>query len=353
MTYSRMQALARALKSTRYAQGMCLQWTRLQYGIAARYPDATTAWQNAEHRHPGDRTPPLGAPVFWTGGSKGHGHVAIYVGDGMIRGTDSPTAGKIGTVPLSYPEQHWGLRYGGWSEDVNGVRIPTAADEVDVVTYNVKAGRGRAAGRDVAAIVAAELPKVLVLQETAGNRLAIWRAVRKLYRRPITGKGADGASTWVLVRRDVKVGRGRLIVSRRLWRGPKGRVRKGRTLPTVVVPIGPSQIALAGVHMQWNRVKNADAYNQLGDQLVDFGNGRRYPVALVGDWNVGPKTPGIHTALGIAQRINGRVTAPGDGVTYAVTRGLDVETELLRELRGGTDHPGPVRVRFTLKGTRK
>lgn len=124
--FNRLQAAARALASRTYPAGMCLQWTRVQYGIAAKHPDAAAAARSATRMHRGDRNPPRGVPVFWTGGSDGHGHVAIALGGGTIRSTDAAGAGRIGTVPLSWPEDRWGLTYVGWAEDLNGVTIPPA-----------------------------------------------------------------------------------------------------------------------------------------------------------------------------------------------------------------------------------
>jgi hypothetical protein len=129
MPYTRKQAVANALASFVYSPGMCLQWTRLQFGVGPSAPDATAGWAAATKRHPGDRNPPVGVPVWWTGGSSGHGHVAVSLGGGKIRGTDSPVRGQIGTVPLDYPSGVWGLKYAGWSEDINGVTIPLDAAE--------------------------------------------------------------------------------------------------------------------------------------------------------------------------------------------------------------------------------
>ena len=118
------QAIRDALADRTNEVGMCLQQTRTWLEIPACYPDATAAWKAARLKHPGDRTPPRGAPVWWTGGRNGHGHVALYLGDGLIRSTDAAGPGRVGTVALDWPERNWGLTYAGWSEDLNGVTIP-------------------------------------------------------------------------------------------------------------------------------------------------------------------------------------------------------------------------------------
>lgn len=113
-----------ARQSVSYPPGHCLEWSRERADIPARYSDAATAWTHATGRRPGDRTPPVGAAVYWTGGSNGYGHVAISVGRGRIRSTDAPGLGQVGTVPLRWVETEWGLRYAGWANSINGYTIP-------------------------------------------------------------------------------------------------------------------------------------------------------------------------------------------------------------------------------------
>lgn len=71
-----------------------------------------------------DRNPPKGVPVTWLGGSQDNGHRAISLGNGMIRSTDAAGAGKVGTVPLRWVEDNWGMAYAGWSTTMNGYAIP-------------------------------------------------------------------------------------------------------------------------------------------------------------------------------------------------------------------------------------
>lgn len=104
--------------------GYCQQQTRMWSGINSLYPDASTAWRNTNDRHPGDRNPPRGAHVFWTGGSKGYGHVAMSLGGGRVRSTDAGGAGRVATVDLGWVESAWGLPYAGWAWDNNEVTIP-------------------------------------------------------------------------------------------------------------------------------------------------------------------------------------------------------------------------------------
>ena len=113
-----------AKRYTSNSPGMCLKYTRTWLEIASYYGDAATAWKHCKKRHPGDRNPPKGAPVLWTGGSHGYGHAALSMGGGKIRTTDATSSGQTSTQDLSYPERVWGLTYAGWAEDLNTVTIP-------------------------------------------------------------------------------------------------------------------------------------------------------------------------------------------------------------------------------------
>jgi hypothetical protein len=111
--------------------GYCLQWSRERAAIGQRYGDAATAWRNTIDRHPGDRNPPRGSMVYWTGGASGYGHIGPSVGGGKVRSTDSGGKGKPATVDLEWVERNWGLTYAGWAWDVNGVTIPHDTGEGD------------------------------------------------------------------------------------------------------------------------------------------------------------------------------------------------------------------------------
>jgi len=93
-------------------------------GIPALYGDASTAWRNTNDRYPGNKNAPRGSFVYWTGGSKGYGHVAISLGGGKVRSTDYPTSGTVGTADIGWFETHWGLPYAGWAWDNNEQTVP-------------------------------------------------------------------------------------------------------------------------------------------------------------------------------------------------------------------------------------
>jgi hypothetical protein len=121
-SYTAAQGLATFQKWTQNEAGMCLKEVRTAQGIPSANSNATGAWESAIGRHHDDTSPPVGAPVFWTGGSGGHGHIAIF--DGVnVRSTDAGGSGKMGTKPLSWFASNWGLTYRGWAEGYNGYLV--------------------------------------------------------------------------------------------------------------------------------------------------------------------------------------------------------------------------------------
>jgi hypothetical protein len=118
------EGIANARKTTSNDPGMCLWYTQEWLETPHMYPDATAQWNAATKKHAGDRNPPAGAPVSWTGGSAGYGHSALSLGGGRIRTIDQQSSGKTSDVDLEEIENDWGLAYKGWHEDLGGVDIP-------------------------------------------------------------------------------------------------------------------------------------------------------------------------------------------------------------------------------------
>lgn len=146
----------------RFGYGLCLQRCRMCYDVDALEPDAASAWAHAKFRH--TQTNPVkiprGVPVFWTGGSSGHGHIAISTGDGWCWSTDIKRTGYFDKVPIADIHSQWGLTLVGWTEDINGVRVwdapqpdPTRGPHVDAAIDELKKSKGR--GKRWAAIQAA------------------------------------------------------------------------------------------------------------------------------------------------------------------------------------------------------
>lgn len=107
--------------------GFCKREVRECYGIAvSRSADAAQAWANAQHKHhetdPG--AIPRGVPVFWLGGSGGHGHISIGIGNGGHWTTDLLRTGFFDRTGIRLVSRKWtSLRLVGWTEDLDGVRV--------------------------------------------------------------------------------------------------------------------------------------------------------------------------------------------------------------------------------------
>lgn len=96
------------------------------------YKSAKTHWYTALQTgvaNPGNRTPPIGALLFWDTGKSGH--VATYVGDGMVvsnmnSGANGP---NVYLVPASLFEEQWGAPYLGWADPIFRGGAPGSALE--------------------------------------------------------------------------------------------------------------------------------------------------------------------------------------------------------------------------------
>lgn len=132
MVFDRETAARRAEAAVTNTPGMCQAWTDAMFGAPAvgdfdgnGHATAIDGWASEHgHQHPGDRNPPRGTPVAYSGGSAGSGHRAVSLGNGKIRSTDAAGEGHVATVDLNWPEVHWGLHYLGWSDTVSGIPIP-------------------------------------------------------------------------------------------------------------------------------------------------------------------------------------------------------------------------------------
>lgn len=140
------QAIAKANGIHSGYAGMCLKFVQDCYNAAARFPSALAAWQGSTARHALGRSVsgvPQGAPLYMTDGNP-NGHVAIYLGGGRMRTTNSAD-GRIHTDPVSLWTGKYGYRLQGWTSDIEGQAIPglgkgiisTALDAVGDMLSNV------------------------------------------------------------------------------------------------------------------------------------------------------------------------------------------------------------------------
>jgi len=109
--------------------GMCLYyvWQAYKANGASTGMQAGTAyegWQKSQGKHPGDRNPPAGVPV-WFGpkASSSAGDVVISMGGGKVVATDWPSAGHTGICTIDQRQAQIGRPYLGWSERIFDVAI--------------------------------------------------------------------------------------------------------------------------------------------------------------------------------------------------------------------------------------
>lgn len=96
---------------------LCLSFVAHAYGWSASgVPYAIDHYSAVPRsmRHDGDRTPPPGALVYWDTGQRA-GHVALYLGNGMIASNDIRQKGRISIVPMDEIDRKWGAKYIGWT----------------------------------------------------------------------------------------------------------------------------------------------------------------------------------------------------------------------------------------------
>lgn len=118
------RAAGYARGGTNWGVGHCQTFVRTCMGSPGGASSATAAWSAAKFKHSGDANPPAGAPVYWTGGSRGYGHVAVSAGGGMCYSTDVRAPGRVSLIGISWINQHWrSVHYVGWAEDNNGIRV--------------------------------------------------------------------------------------------------------------------------------------------------------------------------------------------------------------------------------------
>ena len=119
------QAIAFARRNKTFEPGFCLRYVRTAYGVDPGFASAADAWRGAAFKHPvkSGMQVPRGAPVYWTGGSHGFGHIAIATGNGNCWSTDAGGSGVVAKVNIDELTTRFGLNFEGWAEDIHGVRV--------------------------------------------------------------------------------------------------------------------------------------------------------------------------------------------------------------------------------------
>jgi len=119
------QAISFARNNKTFEPGFCLRYVRTAYGVDPFFASAADAWRGAtaKHRVKSGMQVPRGAPVYWTGGSQGFGHIAIATGNGGCWSTDAGGSGVVAKVNIDELTQRFNIDFQGWAEDVNKVRV--------------------------------------------------------------------------------------------------------------------------------------------------------------------------------------------------------------------------------------
>lgn len=111
--------------------GWCLQYVREAYGLPARHPSATAAWDASESRHRGRDFPPgIWTPVWYGLDTTPLGHVVLLAPDGSVYSTSDLTNTPHHHPDLADLEAYYAyygmtLTYRGWTEDVAGYPVMT------------------------------------------------------------------------------------------------------------------------------------------------------------------------------------------------------------------------------------
>lgn len=141
MTNSVAVAIKKANAITKGYGGYCLKFVQDCYGATARDASALVAWNRSKYQHRINNVAelssvPIGAPLFMNRAGSQYGHVAIYLGNGLMRTTNSAT-NKISTASV----ESW-LKSGyyllGWTSDIEGQLISDFANKQTFAFHNGK-----------------------------------------------------------------------------------------------------------------------------------------------------------------------------------------------------------------------
>lgn len=188
-TGSSAKAFALSKVGSHVVPGYCLVFTRTCFNIAAKYPSAISAWNNAKKRH--TDKPPSGAvvPVFFHSASQ-YRHVAIALGDGRVvtvNGTNVQTYSSIDALARS-----WNAPYIGWSEDLNGVTVYTKPKPKPARQYTNVTALQRALGASPDNVFGPDSSKRLNAVRSASD----WKGQKfpygKKYTQAVVGTHIDG-----------------------------------------------------------------------------------------------------------------------------------------------------------------
>lgn len=97
----------------------CQNFVGQCYGHSSSgYASARIAWRSipASRKHPGNRTPPTGALLYYDTPNNPYGHVALYMGNALLASNDYTVRDQIRVTPAGDIERAWRATYLGWAE---------------------------------------------------------------------------------------------------------------------------------------------------------------------------------------------------------------------------------------------
>ena len=110
--------------------GYCLRFTQSVYKAPVKYPTAWDAWLNQTGKHADRNMPNVDVPIFYeswgtyNGVTKNWGHAAVYqASTGRVFSSPGSGYGNTWFSSIADSERRWGMRYVGWTENLNGLQI--------------------------------------------------------------------------------------------------------------------------------------------------------------------------------------------------------------------------------------
>lgn len=333
MIRNRAEAVEASLRSDRNVPNTCQLVTRGWFNSASvgdvdgdKDADAVDGWKSEPEsaKHRGDRNPPSGTPVSFSGGSSGFGHRAMSHG-GIIRSTDMHegryTKGVTGFATIAQIESSMGVKYEGWSDTIGGDPIPPApapvnpprpskkVTKMEIFSHNAFVGQDpKVYRKHLKAMIANENPDILVISEAKnlfGHLDGLGYKVYQLKPRTIAT-----ANIVVLVREGLKVRKSLIMRMLQKWVGPKaGVAQPGRIYRSINVEKGGLVWKVGGFHIPFGVAARAETFARITKWLANTPT--RRPTIAVGDFNL--KKDAVEKLLA-----GSKVKVVGQGIMLAV-----------------------------------
>lgn len=159
-----MQQLKKPNLTVTGRPGWCLEYAHKVFGTPVIDATAWLGWEATKYKHsPSEALPGIPVPV-WFSGANGQGHVVVYTPNGFYSSPYQLASGAPGEYnvyvngvavrailpSIAIIEQIYGVKYVGWSEDIETLRVvigDTMSTKSSVTTlYQLILGRAPDAG---------------------------------------------------------------------------------------------------------------------------------------------------------------------------------------------------------------